>query len=117
MNTKSAQAEIIAILTACGANPVPVKNGVKVNAPKADGVGNMRLGDGYEKNRRDDLRYNVNGGRFIYYIDENCAIYYTEREAPTEPPRVWCPASMLTAHLMHLKQIEHRAQRSKKCRF
>jgi hypothetical protein len=37
MNTNGAQAEIIAILTACGANPAPVKNGVKINAPKAGG--------------------------------------------------------------------------------
>ena len=70
----------------------------------------MDLWDGYDKNRNERTRYNVNadGSRFTYYIDESGTIYYTNSETPTEPPRVWCPASMLTAHLMHLWQIKNR---------
>lgn len=68
----------------------------------------MELWDGYDKHRNELTRYNVNASRFIYYINENGAIYYTDSETPSEPARVWCPASMLTEHLMQLYQIKNR---------
>lgn len=70
----------------------------------------MELWNGYDKYHNERTRYNVNAdaSRFTYYIDESGTIYYTNSETPTEPPRVWCPASMLTAHLMHLWQIKNR---------
>ena len=69
----------------------------------------MKLWDGYDKHRNERTRYNTaSDPRFAYYIDEIGTIYYTNSETPTEPPRVWCPASMLTAHLMRLYQIKNR---------
>jgi hypothetical protein len=68
----------------------------------------MELWDGYDKNRNERTRYDTTSDRFTYYIDEGGAIYYTDNETPTEPPRIWCPPSMLTAHLMRLYQIKNR---------
>jgi hypothetical protein len=68
----------------------------------------MDLWNGYDKKRNERTRYDVNGSRFTYYIDESGSIFYTDSEAPTEPPRVWCPASMLTTHLKRLYQIKNR---------
>ena len=69
----------------------------------------MELWNGYDKNRNERTRYDTaSDSRFTYYIDKNGSIYYTDSETPTEAPRVWCPASMLTAHLMRLYQIKNR---------
>lgn len=68
----------------------------------------MKLWDGYDKNRNERTRYDTASDRFTYYIDESGSIYYTDSETPKEPPRVWCPALMLTAHLMRLYQIKNR---------
>ena len=68
----------------------------------------MKLWDGYDKHHNERTRYDTSGCRFTYWITDGGAIYYTDNETPTEPPHVWCPASMLTAHLMHLWQIKNR---------
>jgi hypothetical protein len=69
----------------------------------------MELWNGYDKNRNERTRYDTaSNPRFTYYISEGGSIYYTDIDTPNEPPRVWCPASMLTAHLMRLYQIKNR---------
>lgn len=69
---------------------------------------NMKLWDGYDKHRNERTRYDTaSNPRFTYYIDKDGSIFYTDSETPTEP-RVWCPASMLTAHLVRLYQIKNR---------
>lgn len=74
-----------------------------------DGRKKMKLWDGYDKHRNERTRYNTaEMSRFTYYIDDDGTIYYTDNETSSAPPRVWCPASMLTAHLMRLYQIKNR---------
>jgi hypothetical protein len=70
----------------------------------------MMLWDGYEKNRHEHLRFAGvdDKSQFIYYKDDNGTIYYTDADAPDAPLRIWCPASMLTAHLTRLYQIKNR---------
>ena len=68
----------------------------------------MRLWDGYDRNRNETTRFNINDARWIYYIADNGAIFYADRERPEAEARVWCPASMLTAHLHRLWQIRNR---------
>lgn len=69
----------------------------------------MVIWDGYDKHHNERTRYDTTAdARFTYYKSESGAIYYTDSEAPNDPPRVWCPAEMLTAHLMRLYQIKNR---------
>ena len=70
----------------------------------------MELWDGYEKHHHEHLRYDTaaDSPRFTLYKDESGSIYYTNNDTPNDPPRVWCPAEMLTAHLMRLYQIKNR---------
>ena len=69
----------------------------------------MKLWDGYDRHRNERTRYDTaNDAHFIYYIDEGGTVYYTRKETPDAPLLVWCPASMLTSHLMHLWQIRNR---------
>jgi hypothetical protein len=71
----------------------------------------LKVWDGYDKHRNERTRYDTSGAPWAYFIDDGGAIYYGEKGATTNDPdalRVWCPASMLSAHLMRLYQIKNR---------